>query len=477
MLGLTVLILAGYQGLKDWRFNRDAPAANFPVPANKAEARQQDVEQLAIFFELEKSWSEQGLAASEARYQELVQQAPGLSDAEFELAVARIVALAENAHTKVREYNRTPRFNRLPVRGHWFADGYFIIRAYKGFENLLGYKITAIEGQSIDAVAAELRQYIAGPDGTYHKYLPYLLESPELMHAAGLSKSRGQMEITIEKPDDLSGSASGDHGREPLNTTGQTILLQEPFPPAGDQIARSYYLLAPRTFAESQPDWKSVLSNNERVPLYLQKPIESMQMTEIPELEASYIQFWTNSNVGNVSVKKFCEDSLNNYRATPTRNLIIDQRFNSGGDFTLTRSCLEKFGRNIPAGGHLYIVIGGATFSAGMYAAAILTQSAADKAILVGENVGDKLRSWGEDNLLRLPNSGIEIKFSTGMHDLQNSCTEISKCYWGALFLDLGVETLEPDIFAPLTYRDYQNRLDSTLEAIKNHEISLVPTH
>ena len=63
------------------------------------------------------------------------------------------------------------------------------------------------------------------------------------------------------------------------------------------------------------------------------------------------------------------------------------------------------------------------------------------------------------------------------MHDLQNACTEIGKCYWGALLLDLRVETLEPDIPAPLTYEDFKDQRDPALEAIKKHEAGLLSSH
>ena len=110
MVGVMV---GGYILLKAWRFDTDAPEANFPTPANLAEARAQDVEHLALFFELERSWTEDSIEAAREQHRALAERAGEMSDAEFELAVARIVAMADNAHTKIREYNRTPRYNRL----------------------------------------------------------------------------------------------------------------------------------------------------------------------------------------------------------------------------------------------------------------------------------------------------------------------------------------------------------------------------
>tara|TARA_Y100000031_G_scaffold155597_1_gene206836 strand:+ start:11845 stop:13191 length:1347 start_codon:yes stop_codon:yes gene_type:complete len=446
--------VGSYHLAKDWRFNSDAPEAEFPPPADQAEARRQDLQHLALFFELERSWSERSLASAKTAYEQLMDQAPAMTDAEFELAVARIVALAGNAHTKVREYNRTPRYSRLPIRGYWFADGYHVIRAYQGFEQLLGNRVTHIDGIAVERIKDELRQYIAGPEGTFRKYSPYLLESPELMFAAGLTKSPQRMEVTLEG----------------FDAGTKVVVFEPPFPPSSDQIGRSHYLLTATAYAKSQPDWKTLDLNSESAPLYLQLPDERMQLRAIPELKAMYLQFWANNDVGSTSIKTFCRDALEAFRSEPTVNVIIDHRFNGGGNFNRTRDCLTDFGRSIPPDGHLYIITGGSTFSAGMYSIAFLLHSAGDQAVLVGENVGDSMQHWGEDNLLRLPNSEIEIKFSTGMHDLGKPCNDWQKCHWDALFLNMYLEDMEPDIHSPLHYRDFAGQVDPALEAIRQHQ-------
>ena len=195
-----------------------------------------------------------------------------------------------------------------------------------------------------------------------------------------------------------------------------------------------------------------------------------MQTRTIPELQASYLQFWTNNDVGSTSIKAFCKDALDAYRREPTPNVIIDHRYNGGGNFNRTQDCMEGFGKSIPPDGHLYIITGGSTFSAGMYSTAFLLHSAGDQAVLVGESVGDTMQHWAEDNLLRLPNSEIEIKFSTGMHDLGQPCNDWQKCHWDALFLDMYLEDMEPDIHAPLYYHDYASQVDPALEAIRQHQ-------
>jgi hypothetical protein len=392
-----------------------------------------------------------------ALHRKLGETAASLSDAQFELAVARIVAIADNAHTKVREYNRTPRYNRLPIRGYPFADGYYIVRAFEGYEDLLGSRLVAIDGRPTEQLMSDLQPFIGGPMGTQMKYMPYLLESPELLHAAGLADAPDRLLLTMT----------------PSNGSTRDVLLDGQFPDSSDQIARAHVLLAPRAYATSQPRWKALHGVTDQTPLYLGKPIEAFQTALIADLNAFYVQFWANSDVGDVSVTEFCETALSRYRSEPMPVLIVDHRFNGGGNLELTRDCMTGLASSLPDGGRLYIIIGGATFSAGIYSAAFLKQTAGEDAIIVGEPVGDRLISWGEDNLLRLPNSGIEIKFSTGKHDLVNGCDDWRVCHWSVLSLDMHTPNLDPDLYAPLTFQDYAQQTDPALKAIRSHLTSV----
>jgi hypothetical protein len=120
---------------------------------------------------------------------------------------------------------------------------------------------------------------------------------------------------------------------------------------------------------------------------------------------------------------------------------------------------MEGFGSSVPEDGHLYVIVGGTTFSAGMYSAAFAKHSGGDRVVLVGEPVGDTLRHWGEDNLLRL-----------GMHDFSQPCRDWRRCHWDALFLDLAIDDLTPDLEAPLSYQDFANQVDPAMIAIAGHQ-------
>jgi hypothetical protein len=68
--------------------------------------------------------------------------------------------------------------------------------------------------------------------------------------------------------------------------------------------------------------------------------------------------------------------------------------------------------------------------------------------------------------LLELPNSLIQIKFSTGKHDLENGCDDWSQCHWGTMGHEIRLKTLAPEHNTALSYRNYINGIDPSMERI-----------
>ena len=104
-----------------WPPRNSLPAR--PAPRDLADARRQDIADLRLLPEFDRSFSADAKAAF-ARGADLLDAAAGaLSDAGFEMAVSRLVALAGNAHTTVDKTQRGALFGRAPLRFAWFADG------------------------------------------------------------------------------------------------------------------------------------------------------------------------------------------------------------------------------------------------------------------------------------------------------------------------------------------------------------------
>ena len=70
-----------------------------------------------------------GARALLAKLKQRAQSAP-----EFELEIARVSALADNAHSNVMGFLRAGKYPRLLIRTDSFWDRLYVVRAFTGFE-------------------------------------------------------------------------------------------------------------------------------------------------------------------------------------------------------------------------------------------------------------------------------------------------------------------------------------------------------
>ena len=130
---------------------------------------------------------------------------------------------------------------------------------------------------------------------------------------------------------------------------------------------------------------------------------------------------------------------------------MIDLRQNVGGDYKLgLRHLIEPLQRRtyLNRRGHLFVVIGRNTFSAGMANAAQFRSRTA--AILVGETIGEKPNSFQESREMRLPNSHLIVHYSTRYYR----------------FVQHGPNAVQPDHEIGPTWAEYRGGQDPVLEWI-----------
>ena len=81
------------------------------------------------------------------------------------------------------------------------------------------------------------------------------------------------------------------------------------------------------------------------------------------------------------------------------KHMIVDLRFNPGGDLFNTILFSRALPRLVPRDGRVFVLVGRATSSVAISTAAMLKGSGGDKVTLIGEDMGDDSRFWVEANL------------------------------------------------------------------------------
>ncbi|MCG2586238.1 hypothetical protein [Massilia sp. TS11] len=368
-----------------------------------------------------------------------------LSPAQFAALMARLAAISGNGHETFMTIAWSPA-QRLPLRTVWFEDALLVTRTAPEQAELLGARITAVEGKPLRALSTLLAQHSGGPERYARWNAAWLYENPEMLHALGFAAAPDRLRLRLTLRD----------GRQVERTVA---TVDRKLVPGGMvNVMQSKSLSA----LEQEHGWR-VANADAPEPLYLQEPDQWFRARELPELDALYLQFRANYDRDNgKTLSAFAEQWAKAIAAKPPRRIILDERFNTGGNSDLTMELMRVIGQQVRE--KVYILTSQYTFSAGIVSSALVKRHAGAKAVVVGSPVGDYLRWWSEGVDVKLPNSGQYLRYSTGLWDLQKGCAGESHCY-GDKF-DARVADLSPQLKAPVRASDWLAGRDPALEAI-----------
>jgi hypothetical protein len=156
---------------------------------------------------------------------------------------------------------------------------------------------------------------------------------------------------------------------------------------------------------------------------------------------------------GHETVREFGEKLLTAIASRPPRKLLLDLRFNTGGNLELAQPLMDALAQSRLGSepGRIAVLVGASTFSAGITAAASLRSRS--KAILVGAHPGDRPDYWSEGGNVMLPNSGLAMHYANGLHQYSDAPPPAGVKEF--LPLNIDVRDLDPDIAVDWTWRDY----------------------
>jgi hypothetical protein len=417
---------------------------NYPKPANRVEAWSQDIDALTTrFIDLDKTFT----AAERAMFIELLERTkrelPQLHDNEVIARMASAIALGDNAHTRLYLVRNATELRRLPVRLWWFSDGLRIVRTTPAHRALLGCRVDDIAGvtarQARDMVAPA---FAGNPQWVDYKSV-YSLTTAELLHGFGVTNTADSVTFGIS-----------DCGA--TNRAATAVLKPLPLVKRSRAV-EAWWDLSPR-FEGADSGWVQVLAGKPtKLPLYLTNA-KNYWYEYLPASGILYFQYNRSQNLPEETVAKFGERLLAELERVKPRAFVLDVRFNTGGNLTLSEALMRTLAErtaNIPR----FVITSRVTFSAGISAVAAWAESGNIK--IVGEPVGDELETWAEGGNVRLPNSGFKAHFANGMHSYS-----LAPCPAGVPCTDRSVKTMRPDMPVNLSWKDYLAGRDPSLEAV-----------
>ena len=369
----------------------------------------------------------------DAKVAELHNQIKDLSDEEIIVRFMNLSAIVGDGHTTiVPPISDKFNFKMSPFLIYIFDDGIYILETQKEYEHLLGSKLISINGMPIDDVLKRIHTIVPSDNEFGNKWLqPLVLNIPQLLYGLNIIDKKTEYTINYIK--------DGKHSK--TNIKCEALLT-------GDFLESWIY-----GFHE-QEGWSKV--NQSKIPssqTNRKKPywFEYLEVDQIVVFHYNQVQ--TDENENETAFIKRLNDFIAN---NPVKALVIDLRYNEGGDNTIYRPILNGIISNekVNQKDKLYVLIGRRTFSAGMCFATEIEKST--NAIFIGEPTGSSPNFVGESGgVFQLPYSGIYAN--------------ASNLYWQNSYAFDNRKFIAPNMYVEPKFSDYINGIDTSLKTIQEY--------
>lgn len=354
---------------------------------------------------------------------------PKLTDMQISIELMKLLAKLGDGHTGVQGSRERPEtFLSVPVKFYLFEEGLFIIAADAKYKNLLGGQVLKYGERTVDEVLKSLDPLIGRDNEIYPKEVaPMLMRYLALPNALGLIPDAKKISLTIK------------------DTQGKTRTVELSVDAAAPNVGRvlpSNWMSFSQTLSQSAP-------------LYLKNLNPNYWFEYLPESKTVYFQFNQVVNDKSETLVTFSERLFKFINEKEVEKLVVDMRWNNGGNTFLNPPLQLGLIRNekINQNGKLFIIIGRRTFSAAQNFINFCDRNT--NAIFVGEPSGSSPNFIGEEVPFTLPYSRFNVNVST--------------LYWaGSSPFDFRT-WIAPTLYTPPTFEMYKVNLDPAMEAILNY--------
>jgi len=361
----------------------------------------------------------------------------------------RLVATIGDSHTQLAPM-RADFALWLPIRIYEFSDGYYVTAAHRSVAELAGAQLLEVNGRPVAEVANAARSLMGADNDFAAQENLFAFSNAALMRGLGYSLADSSLRLKLKL---VSGQVAerviaahhADDPRYPKDDSSFEWHFQAEMggPPFGgiDQWISAYRNLPYAVFRTTDESRPLRLMNRR---FFVAKAL--------PLLDAFYIQF---NFVGDDFDQQF-RDALQQVDNVHPRRLIVDLRYNFGGDGSHVPNVAREFIKRAdnPPWQELYVVTGRRTFSAGIMAALAIMDNTHHTS--VGEPMGAPVNSYGDAIDVDFPRTGMSLSVSTVRHQLGNAADV-------AAFRGV-------DIPAPMSFADYQAGRDPAVDRILRGE-------
>lgn len=380
----------------------------------------------------------------------LKESIPTLTQEQRTVRIMQLVASLGDGHTLMEPNNRRFAF-WYPVRLYEFSDGYFVTSAHKSVSELAGAQVLEIAGLPVAEAMKQIRSLIGADNEFAGKERLWAFHNAGLMKGLGYAAANGELKVkfklrdgkTVEKI--LTPSKTDNPRFKTDDATFDWQFRPEVYglPFGKDEEWITAYKNLPATAFET--------SDLTRPPhLTDRKPFGARAL---PEQDTYYVR---TNYVNDTTFVPFFQNVMKEVDAQKPRRLILDWRFNFGGDASKMYLVLQEFIKradNRPWK-ELYILTGQKTFSAAILAIAEFIDNV--PLTIIGEPAPAGLNHYGDPTSRTYNRIGMILNVSTLKHQ-KSSSDDLS-------------ESIPVDVPAPFSFADYVSGRDSAIDPILRGE-------
>jgi hypothetical protein len=362
-------------------------------------------------------------AQFDAYVHRLSDEIPHLTDNQIVVGFMKLLRLVGDGHTALADDALNGRLKeRVPAEFYLFEEGLFITRIDPRFADLAGAQVTLIDGHTIDQVMQGLDSVIPQDNAMGLRWHgPEAIRSPRILNGLGVASDPRALLLKVR---DTAG-----HERD---------------------------ITLPADAGEPGRSWVSARLGNTD-PLYLKKRKTFYWFEYLSEPKLVYFQYNAVADQGLETIEKFCKRLFTFIANNDVGKLVIDMRWNGGGNNFLNEPLIHGLIRcdKINQPGRLFVIVGRNTFSAAMCGVTQIERHT--KAIFVGEPTGSSPNFVGESAVIvNLPYSKLRAS--------------VSDLYWqNSVAMDYR-SWIAPAIYTPPTFASFRANRDPALEAILAHQ-------
>jgi tetratricopeptide (TPR) repeat protein len=364
--------------------------------------------------------------AFDAAVAKLDNEIPKLSDAQILIELMKLMRKLGDGHSGILgRLDNAEAALAVPLQFYLFKEGLFIIAGDAQHKDLLGAQVLRFGDSTVPQVMQALDPLTSRDNDFWpNQTSPYRMRSLALLKGLGLIPEAQKVNLAIKDV----------QGKERV----VTVTANGDFPNIWNDFPTSWI-----TYAGTL---------GKPLPLYLKNMATAYWFEYLPESKVLYFQYNRVRNQGEESLAKFTERLFKFVAENEVDKLVIDMRWNNGGNTFLSQPLLHSLIRSekVNKRGKLFVIIGRRTYSAAQNTTSFFERHT--NAIFVGEPTGSSPNFIGEETIFTLPYS----------HVLAN----VSDLYWQSAWPMDYRTWIAPQIYTPPTFAAFSAGRDPSLEAI-----------